>query len=251
MIRHPKYTKGNLYLSGGMQMKKDLGASWRKTCSKHLKDLGYLPLDICELDRAYANAHLELFYAYDDKFSTTEQLQFKSNIRKHFVRTDLKLVDADSDAIVVLWDKSAALGGGTHNEISHAYEHDIPIFLVTKMEIVKIPGWIISQTTKIFNSFEELYEYLEKLPDGILRKDMYGNRGTENMYLCSLCGDTFKKDKHHFVSKVSPLYCKCCVDVVEKTYEGLVDRYQFFVEYLDEQAIADKVADKLKETAKE
>lgn len=125
------------------------------------------------------------------------------------------------------------MGGGTHNEISHAYEHDVPILMVVDSDNITIPGWIISQTTKIFKSFEELYIYLDNLPKGILHEDVYGNRGTDNSYLCSLCGDVFKKDKHHFVSKISPLYCKTCVDVVENTYEGLADRYHFFVNYLE------------------
>ena len=236
MIKHPKYDRGNIYLSGGMQFKKGLGAKWRKTCSEKLMAMGYFPLDICELDRAYAEANKELFYRFSKDFTRDELLRFKSNIRKHFIFTDLELVRKDSDAIIVLWDEGAQLGGGTHNEISDAYEHDIPIFLVTQVPLEKIPGWVVSQTTKIFTRWEQLYTYLENLPHRILRRDVYGNHHSGEHYLCSLCGDPFKKEKHHFVSTISPLYCKEYVVAVTETYEDIVDRYQFFIEYLENEA---------------
>ena len=188
MINHPKYSKGNIYLSGGMQMKKGLGATWRRNAAEKLKTLGYFPLDITELDRAYAAAHGDLFYAYNSEFTAEQILQFKSNIRKHFIYTDLELVDKDSDAVIVLWDEAAQLGGGTHNEISHAYEHDVPIFMVTTVPMETVPGWILSQVTKIFTKWDSLYSYLEELPDGILKRDQYGNHRSESHYLCSLCG---------------------------------------------------------------
>lgn len=243
MIRHPKYNRGNMYLSGGMQFKKGKGSTWRINASEKLRNMGYFPLDICELDRAYAAEHGDLFYAYQKEFSHEELVQFKSNIRKHFVYTDLELVDKDSDAIIVLWDEAAQLGGGTHNEISHAYERDIPIFLVAAVPREKIPGWIVAQSTKIFRSFDSLWKYLEDLPHGILCRDIYGNHAAGNQYLCSLCGDPFTKQKHHFVSKVSPLYCNDCVDNVEKTFEQHKDRYEFFAEYLANQSLEEMKKD--------
>ena len=66
MIRHPLYTRGNIYLSGGMQYAENLGAEWRLSCAHELKELGYFPLDICELDRAYADKNGELLYETTD-----------------------------------------------------------------------------------------------------------------------------------------------------------------------------------------
>ena len=177
-----------------------------------------------------------MFYPFSKDFDREQTLAFKSNVRKHFVYTDLELVEKDSDAIIVLWDEGAQLGGGTHNEISHAYEHDIPIFMMTNVPLEDVPGWIVSQTTKLFTKWDQLYAYLDKLPYGILKRDQYGNHHSGDHYLCSLCGNPFKKEKHHFVSKVSPLYCKECVSAVKNTFEDVVDRYQFFVEYLAKEA---------------
>lgn len=237
MIRHPKYNRGNIYLSGGMQFAKDKGSNWREECSKKLISMQYFPIDICELDRAYAKEHGVLFYKYKDDFNESALIEFKSNIRKHFHYTDCELVRKDSDAIIVLWDESAQRGAGTHSEAHVAYENDIPVLVVNTMPLSEVPGWFISESTKIFNSFDELYEYLEKLPNGILCRDSYGNHRSGNQYLCSLCGDPFTKGKHHFVSKVKPLLCTKCVDVVTKTNEAMKDRYDFFIEYYENEAL--------------
>ena len=233
MIKHPKYPRGNVYLSGGMQHAHNLGAGWRQVCGNRLKELGYYPLDIAELDIAYTAAHGELY-----RFTTDEELlQRKSNIRKHFVYTDLQLILNDSDALIVLYDESVRLGAGTVSECQIAFNEDIPVFLInTYPKLDDVPGWLQALTTKIFTSFDDLYEYLRVLPNGVLKRDAYGNHHSGSHYLCSLCGSSFEKGKQHFVSKVSPMYCRSCVDIVKTTFESHADRYQFFLDYLEAES---------------
>lgn len=239
MIKHPQYPNGSIYLSGGMQFADDLGASWRVQCSEQLKQLGYFPLDITELDVAYTNEHGELYRSFGS--DPEHHLQMKSNIRKHFIYTDLQLIKKDSDALIVLYDESVRLGAGTISECQYAYNKDLPVFLINAyQDIQQVPGWLQALTTKIFNTFDDLYEYLGSLPTGILKRDVYGNRNSGSMYLCSLCGTPFEKHKQHFVSKISPLYCTSCVDVVNETFEAHKDRYQFFVEYLEDESEKEK-----------
>lgn len=236
MIKHKKYPRGNIYLSGGMQFAVELGKGWRETCSSKLKEMKYFPLDITELDIAYTENHGELYRSFGS--TVEDHLQMKSNIRKHFVYTDLELIKNDSDALIVLYDESARRGAGTISECQVAYNLDLPIFIVSAYEdwSKEVPGWLQSLSTKIFTSFDDLYVYLDALPVGILKRDIYGNRNTNNHYLCSLCGSAFQKKKHHFVSTISPLYCSSCVEIVTSTFEGHKDRYQFFVEYLENQS---------------
>lgn len=239
MIKHPNYPRGNVYLSGGMQFAEHLGAGWRIECADRIKQMGYFPLDIAELDRAYAAKHGELYNMLD----TDNHLQYKSNIRKHFIYTDLQLVQRDSDALIVYYDESARKGAGTISECQYAYNHDIPIFLVSAYDNwpKEVPGWLQALTTKVFPSFDEMYEYMNALPFGILKRDTYGNHHAGPHYLCSLCGDVFEKSKHHFVSKISPLYCKPCVSLVNTTYEGHQDRYQFIVDHLEDEALQELI----------
>lgn len=219
------YKNGSIYLSGGMQHAANFGSSWRIDCGEVLKAKGYYPIDICDLDRKYAKYYGELY-----NFTDREQhLQYKSNMRKHFIHTDCQLVIKDSDALIVLYDESVRKGAGTISECQIAYDNGVPVFIVSAFDEwwKEVPGWLQGLATKIFSSFDELYAYLDTLPAGILKRDLYGNHGINGQYLCSLCGSVFDKEKHHFVSKVSPLYCKSCVSLIEKTFEGHVDRYQF------------------------
>lgn len=234
MIKHPNFPNGNIYLSGGMQFTPDgLGADWRRMVSLRIKELGMFPLDIAELDLAYRDAHGHLYRFANDE----ELLQRKSNIRKHFIDTDIALIRNDTDAVIILYDESVRLGAGTTSEVHDSFMLDIPVFLMnTYGKLSEVPGWMQAETTKIFTDWEEMYSYLGQLPPGILKRDVYGNRRSGNHYLCSLCGTHEEKHKAHFVSKISPLYCKSCVELVKTTYEQHKDRYAFFMEYLEGQA---------------
>lgn len=232
MLHHPKFPNGNIYLSGGMEHAVEFGAQWRITVSVALKHLGFFPLDITALDREYEKQHGNLWNGIDP----TDVLQKKANIRKHFVYTDLQLIKNDSDALIVYYDESVRRGAGTISECQFAYLHDLPIFVVSawKNWEKEVPGWLLALSTKCFSDFASLFEYLERLPSGILKRDIYGNRHSGSWYLCSLSGEPFKKSGVHFVSKVSPLYSKQSVELVKKTNENHKDRYDFIVEHLQE-----------------
>ena len=233
MIKHPLYPNGNIYLSGGMQHKSDLGAGWRQECSKRLKEMKFFPVDIAALDIAYTEKHGHLYRFLSDQ----ELLQRKSNIRKHFIDTDINLIRNDCDAVIILYDESVRRGAGTTSEIHEAFMRDIPVFLKNDYKSLDdVPGWMQAETTRIFAEWDELYSYLAALPEGILKRDSYGNRRSGMHYLCSLCGAVEEKHKTHYVSHVSPLYCKVCVELVKTTYETHYDRYKFFLEYLEQEA---------------
>lgn len=230
-FRHPKYPNGNIYLSGGMQFAAGKGGGWRTTIAPLLTNMKYYPIDIVELDRAYAKDHGEL-YGPENHDS---HAQLKSNIREHFVRTDLDLIEHCSDAVIVLYDESVRRGCGTQAECQHAYNLGLPVFLVSEYSDWEreVPIWLQALTTRIFPHFHSLLDYLQRLPPTILVKDKYGNHHDGNgNYLCFLTGEVFKKQKHHFVSNVHPLYSQSAVDLVATTHEKQVDRYQYFLDVM-------------------
>lgn len=199
--------------------------------------MGYFPLDISALDKEYQKKHGDLFHI---EYDGTEEsiLRKKANIRKHFIYTDLQLIVNDSDALIVYYDESVRRGAGTISECQVAYNYDIPVFIVSAFpDMSDIPGWLLALSTKVFTNFNDLYTYMRALPDGILKRDVYGNHSSGDYYLCSLSGEPFKKSKTHFVSKVSPLYSKESVEIVKETNEEMKDRYEFFIEYLDHKDI--------------
>lgn len=217
---------GSIYLSGGMEKAVENGAGWRRTCSSALSQMGFFPLDIAAFDLAYIEKHGPVYLDKDP----ANFLQYKSNIRHQFIYTDLRLIIDDADAVIAYYDQSFKDGAGSFAECQCAYDNEKPLFVVSALP--HVPSWLKSLSTKLFFTFNELYFYLDKLPQGILKSDRYGNHSSHDHYLCSLCGEIFEKKKHHFVSKVSPLYCKSCVDLVMNTREKNADRYQFIAEYI-------------------
>lgn len=228
--------KSRIYLSGGMEKAVENGMQWRRECSKSLIALGYEPVDIAALDNEYIKAHGPV-YINNDPINRLQSLQNKSNIRRQFIYTDLKLITDWCDAVIAYYDQSFKDGAGSFAECQCAYDNEKPLFVVSAFD--HVPSWLKSLSTKVFyqegdvGGFSDLYSYLGRLPEGILKGDKYGNHSSSNHYLCFLCGEVFEKKKHHFVSKVSPLYCKLCVDTVMNTREQHADRYQFIVDYLN------------------
>lgn len=231
MLPQKNRNRGSAYLSGGMQFAKDMGSDWRAECSEQLLKMGYFPLDICRLDREYASRYGELYFPADH----ANHLQYKANFRQHFIYADVELIKRDTDFLILLYDESARRGAGTISEAQVAYMNNIPVFIMSAYEnwYQEVPGWLQGLGTKVFTNFNDLYEYLDKLPHGILKKDIYGNHGVNGQYLCSLCANVFEKHKHHFVSKVTPLLCNNCVELTTKTFEGHTDRYDFMNKFLE------------------
>lgn len=248
MIKHPKYPNGSVYLSGGMQHAEDEGAGWRETVSTWLRRFGYFPINICELDQAYSERYGHFLREVSLDESPENDLQRKSNVRKHFIKTDLMLVTQDSDAIILFYDESVRLGAGTISEAMVAYMNDIPVFLVSDYPNWRkdVPGWLQALTTKVFTSWEDLKDYFSVLPPGIIKRDIYGNRHSGELYLCSLSGDIARKTGVHYVSKVSPFYSKQSVEIVRKTHEDHVDRYEFILQYLENQSRLEMLEDTVK-----
>lgn len=217
---------GSIYLSGGMEKSLDSGAAWRKTCSIKLEELNFFPLDIAALDLAYIQKHGPVYLDKDP----ANFLQYKSNIRRQFIYTDLRLIIDDADAVIAYYDQSFKDGAGSFAECQCAYDNEKPLFVMSQLD--HVPSWLKSLSTKLFYNWPDLYSYLGSLPKDILKNDRYGNHSSHDHYLCSLCGEIFEKKKHHFVSKVSPLYCKSCVDLVMNTREKHADRYQFIAQHI-------------------
>jgi hypothetical protein len=152
-----------------MEYAVELGAGWRVVTSARLKEMGYFPLDIAELDVAYQKHHGDIMG--DIRFDTNQsEAQRKANIRLHFIDTDLKLIDYDSDALIVLYDESARRGAGTISECQHAFNSGIPIFVVSAWENwqEEVPSWLHALSTKMFTSFDDLFTnwraFLERRP---------------------------------------------------------------------------------------
>lgn len=78
-----------------------------------------------------------------------------------------ELVDMDSyeiaektDYVVCYWDESAQRGAGTTGEVTLCRFTSKPVYMVTRMPLAEIPGWVLGCTTKVFGSFDDLKVFL-------------------------------------------------------------------------------------------
>ena len=61
-----------------------------------------------------------------------------------------------------MWNEDVFKGAGTHGEVTLAFEHGIPVYVVNQLPLTDLSGWIVACSTEIFESFEELELFLLK-----------------------------------------------------------------------------------------
>tara|TARA_B100002052_G_scaffold278962_1_gene285792 strand:+ start:696 stop:1175 length:480 start_codon:yes stop_codon:yes gene_type:complete len=141
------------YLSGAMENAKDGGADWRKDITLWLLyNLDHGVFDpVVESQKLMKNYEEEEFR----RWKQTDPKKYVEIIRLA-IKKDLDVVVNKADYIICLWDKNVFKGAGTHSEVTFAYYYDKPIYLVNKLPINDLSGWIMSCATEIVNDFESL-----------------------------------------------------------------------------------------------
>jgi hypothetical protein len=156
-----------VYLSGGMEYAHREGINWRSALQRWVEQkLGHRVFN--------PNAESERFLAKHLPKGSFRALKSKNPNR--FVHLVRRIVDLDSRAIayhsdylICYWDHSAMRGAGTKGELTLARFFRKPVYMVTRMNQVNIPAWVLGCTTKMFRSFDELKHFLLKqyaLPRG-------------------------------------------------------------------------------------
>ena len=154
-----KPNKSGLYLAGAIEKAADGGVGWRNELTLSLELKGYKILDPIVLeDNKLKGLHVnklpEGYNHWHEMKHSTNPKDFARFLKymRVIIKRDLEIIDG-CEALIVLWDKAAARGAGTHGEMTYAFDHDIPVYTVKKCEL---PGWLTGCSTKIFNSFEDL-----------------------------------------------------------------------------------------------
>jgi len=146
-----------VYLAGAIEAAPDGGTTWRYAVTKFLRE----ELDWSVFD---PSLHEQDFLSDEEK---NKFRQWKATDIKRFRPVMEKIIDRDldqllnkSDAVICLWDEHVIQGGGTHGELTLAYEHKLPVYLVLGMPIEKVSSWIIGCTTEVFENFDQMQKYL-------------------------------------------------------------------------------------------
>jgi len=148
------------YLSGGMEFAENYGADWRSETEKWL--LTKLHHGVFNPVKA-SEAFLESNYpGADFRRMKIDNLDKHQQIAREIVGLDCSEIILRSDYIICFYDESAQRGAGTKGELTTALMFGKPVYLITGMEVEKIPSWVLGCTDKIFQDFDSLKKFLIK-----------------------------------------------------------------------------------------
>ena len=136
-----------------MENAKNDGADWRKEITFWLiENLNHGVIDPVVESKKFIKNYKE------EEFRSWKQTDPKKyiDIIRIAIEKDLDAVINKADYIICLWDENVFKGAGTHSEVAFVYYHNKPIYLVNKLSINDLSGWIMSCATEIVNDFESL-----------------------------------------------------------------------------------------------
>lgn len=147
------------YLAGAIEAAPDDGMAWRAEVTEFLDtQLGWQVFDPSQHEQDFLTSEEKANFR---KWKTTDINRFRPVIKK-IIDRDLEQLLEKCDGVICLWDEHVLPGGGTHGELTLAYEHNMPVYLVLGMPMEKVASWIVGCTTEIFSSFEEMKQFLSK-----------------------------------------------------------------------------------------
>ncbi len=148
-----------VYLAGAIEHAPDGGRGWRQQFKEFVTgQLGLEVFDPCvqeiNLLTSYEKQNLRAWKKSDPE-------RFRGVIRR-FVDNDLHQLVSNTLFVVCLWDEYASKGAGTAGEVTVAYLHNLPVYLVTARPVEVVPGWVLACATEIFQDFAQLKCWLKE-----------------------------------------------------------------------------------------
>ncbi len=147
------------YLAGAIEKAPDAGRAWRNDISEFLSG---------ELKHAVFNPSIEENHVLTPEefrnfrqWKTSDLVKFRKTVHK-IIQTDLTMLLNQVDYIICLWDEYVLGGGGTHGELTMAYWHNIPVYMVSRIPLAEMSSWVVGCTTEIFFDFAALKSFLRR-----------------------------------------------------------------------------------------
>jgi nucleoside 2-deoxyribosyltransferase len=173
--------KKRIYLAGGMEASKELGAGWRKDITPFLEEIGFEVLnpnlfepqqlrhchihDIPDYITTGLGQKLKVTKWHDLLQIETESEEgkrlYKRGLKyiRQIIEYDCKMVQDQTDVMLVFWDDKLMKGCGTQAEITLAYLKGIPVYVVATC---RMPAWARGCSTKIELTWDAIKEQLKK-----------------------------------------------------------------------------------------
>ena len=129
------------YLSGGMEYAKGEGQDWRRAMEKWIvREMGHSVFNPNKESEKYLKKKLPGGNLRKLKFSDIKKFE---SIVKGIVRYDSLEIARKSNYVICYWDASAQRGAGTKGELTIARFFNKPVYMVTRMRRLRIPGWVL------------------------------------------------------------------------------------------------------------
>lgn len=148
-----------VYLAGAIEAAPDDGQGWRKELTTFLQEeLSWEVFDPSLHEQDFLTDHEKSNFR---QWKSTDINRFRPVIKK-IIDRDLHQLLNKCRGVICLWDSYVMQGAGTHGELTLAYEHRMPVYLVLGMPIEEVPSWVIGCSSEVFKTFEELKQFLVK-----------------------------------------------------------------------------------------
>ena len=153
-----------VYLAGAIEAAPDDGREWREALTQFLEqDLGY---QVHDPSRQEADVMSPKEHDHFREWRRTDFQRFQKVIHR-IIKQDLKQILFDTDLIICKWDEYVAGGGGTQGELTLAFLHNIPVYLVSDFPVERISSWILGCITQKFDNFDDLKVHLKSVKNSL------------------------------------------------------------------------------------
>jgi len=132
--------------------------TWRDMVTERLAQMGIGVLNPLHKESEMAVRRKLLLWSRTGNIDALRPL-----VNKELIDPDLEMVEA-SDFVTMWLPKEGQEVCGSYGEITHAYSHEVPVYVVTerKTRPLNIPYWAIGCSTKIFRSWDDYFKYVEE-----------------------------------------------------------------------------------------
>lgn len=148
---------GHVYLAGAIEYAPDNGKRWRQEVSQFIElEIGLSVFNPCINEQ--------------DLLSREEKCGFrdwKCSDRRRFLPVIRRIIDHDLSQllnqtrfVVCLWDEHVTKGAGTAGELTAAYMHGIPVYLVCAIPLHSVSSWILGCASEVFETMDDLRVFL-------------------------------------------------------------------------------------------
>lgn len=147
-----------IYLSGSIEFADGHGRAWRAEITPILEALGHTVYDpAADEQKNLTDEEVACFRAW--KVSDPER--FAAVVRK-IIHWDMDMVEQRAGCLVCYWDSNAGRGAGTQAEVTTAFRHGKPVYIVTELPRDAMSGWILACATQLFGTFDELQVFFRR-----------------------------------------------------------------------------------------